>query len=129
MDVGAAVAKAIQRRHQRLAVSGAPWLGLLVYIKGRVSKLDQRVELLQARQAGQRPMVEGEEDLDQANPPGASRGMADGSLGTTHGTKTLLVSKTLEGTDQRIGLHGIPQLRARAVGLDITDVFRVDLET
>src|SRR5262245_29442751 len=108
MDIGATVAKGIQRRHQRLAVSGAPWLGLCVYIKGRVRKLDERVELLQAHQAGKRSMFEGEQDLDQANHPGAGRGMADMRLGTADGTETLLVSKTPEGADQCVGLHGIP---------------------
>src|SRR5262249_13599128 len=129
MDIGAAVAKGIQRRHQRLAVDGAPWLGFRVYIKGRVSKFDERVELLQAHQAGNGTILEGEEDLNQADHPGASRGMADGRLGTAYGTETLFISKMPEGAHQRVGLHGIPQPRARAMGLDITDVFRVDLET
>ena len=33
-----------------------------------------------------------------------------------------------EGTNQRVGLYGIAQFGARAVGLDIADVFRIDAE-
>ena len=69
-------------------------------------------------------MLQGQQDLDQADHAGAGGGMADMGLGTAHGAVVLAIGEAAEGAHQGIGLDRIAQFGAGAMGLDIADALR-----
>ena len=125
MGVGAAEAEGAHPGQGRPSAFG-PGSQRLLHTQRQLVEGDEGVGLLEVQAGGDLTMAEGQGHLDQAGHAGAGLQMADVRLHRAQGAEGAGRAVGGHHGAQRLGLDGIPQESARAVGLHVLHPARRD---
>ncbi|MCS1407961.1 MAG: hypothetical protein M2R45_01124 [Verrucomicrobia subdivision 3 bacterium] len=126
MHIRAAVPKAVQGRQPEPPARALPPGPLRADHKGRAAELHQGIEPAKGGQARQVAMPQTQQDLDQPHHARTGARMPDMRLGAAHHAIPPPLRESAKRPHQGIGLHRIPQLRSRPVGLQIGNGLGID---